>query len=199
MSTGLSLVAAQLCRPMPGESQCGDAALVRTEGEMTLLALVDGLGHGPAAAEAATRACAYLSRAPLAPDPAVLLTGVHAALAHTRGAAATICVFDGAVLRGAGIGNVTLRALGSGVPALLTSGVLGQRLGRLRTFEAVLRAGDRIMMFTDGISPHFDLAETRSVPAAAACTWILAHHARATDDAGVLVADVFAERTSTTA
>ena len=44
---------AHLSQPKPGEKANGDAVLVRRDGDALMLAVVDGLGHGPIAAEAA--------------------------------------------------------------------------------------------------------------------------------------------------
>src|SRR5690606_27727635 len=67
--------AAQLVRPARGEQVAGDAALVRELGPSTLLAVIDGLGHGPPAAEAAARAVEVLETMTPGLDPAAM---VHA-------------------------------------------------------------------------------------------------------------------------
>ena len=43
-------------RPAPGELVCGDRHLVREQEGLVLAAVVDGLGHGTSAAEAAEAA-----------------------------------------------------------------------------------------------------------------------------------------------
>ena len=48
---GLEVAAAE--RSARGQSVCGDATLVRQAAGTTTIAMADGLGHGPAAAEAA--------------------------------------------------------------------------------------------------------------------------------------------------
>src|SRR6185312_16488851 len=76
-------------RPHPNETVNGDAWSVTWSGERCRIAVVDGLGHGPAAAEAAQ--CALTT---LAAQPALALVeavhGCHEALRSTRGAALTI-------------------------------------------------------------------------------------------------------------
>lgn len=47
-------------RPRPGEQRCGDAWLHLDLGDASLLAIVDGLGHGPEAAAAASAALGSL-------------------------------------------------------------------------------------------------------------------------------------------
>jgi len=46
--------------PKSGESTNGDAVVVRTVASATLVAVIDALGHGPSAAEAAAVAVGYL-------------------------------------------------------------------------------------------------------------------------------------------
>jgi hypothetical protein len=101
----------------------------------------------------------------------------------------TLCLFDGVHLEGAGVGNVTLRSLGTTIPALLSPGILGHRVARLRTFEARLTPGDRIAIFSDGVSNHIDLARIRTMPGPAACEAILRNGSHPHDDATILIAD----------
>jgi len=48
---------AMVSLPKPGETECGDRAVaVERDGELALFGVIDGLGHGEAAAVAAKRA-----------------------------------------------------------------------------------------------------------------------------------------------
>src|SRR5207253_332023 len=91
----------------PGESASGDdAAFVRGDAR-ELLALADGLGHGPPAREASARVMVK-ARAASERGPDELLESCEAALVGTRGAVAAAAALDRG--RGeiayAGIGNV---------------------------------------------------------------------------------------------
>jgi negative regulator of sigma-B (phosphoserine phosphatase) len=116
--------------------------------------------------------------------------GLHTALHGTRGAAASICVIRDGRVDGCGVGNVEIRVFGTPVPAVLTPGIVGQRMHRLREFEGRMAAGDRLVFFTDGISSQVPLSEIREVPPRAACALVMQKHRRRHDDASILIADL---------
>lgn len=88
----------------------GDAWACVRSGERVTLLLADGLGHGPAAAEASDAAVRHL-RLNAALRPEELLAGLHGALRDTRGAAVAVAQLDLAAgqLEFSGIGNVGAR------------------------------------------------------------------------------------------
>jgi serine/threonine protein phosphatase PrpC len=174
-----------------------------TETEM-LLAVVDGLGHGPEAAAASELAVEVLSDNAAEPVEALLLL-CHKALANTRGAAVTIASIDPgtAAMSWLGVGNVEAAlfraARGSQScnstrsplldMALLAGGIVGHQLPRLQPRDIDLEPGDLLVMATDGIGRSF----TEDVTALGAAPTLLADAiledlARPTDDALVLVA-----------
>lgn len=176
--------------PKEGETACGDAVTVRVEEGVTLLAVIDALGHGPQAAVVADRGQAFLKDTPLDMDVGTLTEGLHAALRGTRGVAAMCCLIRGDRIQGCGVGNVELRSMGSRVPAILTPGVLGVQMMRLRVFEATLTPGARLVLFSDGISPRLDLERVERLPAEPAGKALLERYRRSHDDATLLVADL---------
>ncbi len=92
---------------LAGEDRSGDLAVwVPYEGG-ALVAAVDGLGHGGAAADAAEAAAEQFHRYAGEP-PEALLRHCHQALRSTRGVVATVAWFDleTAGLTWTGIGNV---------------------------------------------------------------------------------------------
>jgi negative regulator of sigma-B (phosphoserine phosphatase) len=180
-------------RPLPGEPVSGDCALVTVNGRAAVALVVDGVGHGPHAALAAQRALAAAGPEP-STDVAALAERCHDALRRTRGAAVGIAAIDAGPnsLTWLGIGNVEGRIVragrGRGVESLLLSpGVVGQRLPALRATTVKLGRGDLLLMATDGVGPDF----AEALSAHGACDEIagrvLAAHARAHDDALVLV------------
>ncbi len=75
--------------PYPGERVCGDEWSCHSTSERAIAILVDGLGHGWGAAEAAKEAIAtFRERTDLAPGQ--ILDYIHDALRSTRGAVAAI-------------------------------------------------------------------------------------------------------------
>ncbi|HVE83053.1 MAG TPA: SpoIIE family protein phosphatase [Myxococcales bacterium] len=175
-------------RPLPGETQSGDDALVLDRGHDVLLAVVDGLGHGPDAAAAARAACTALASSP--GDLVALFQACHRSEARQRGAALSAALVSaGGEMWWAGIGNVEgLVARPSGHERLLMrGGVVGGSMPPLRPARLELKRGDTLVLATDGLSE--DLAQScdgRDPEALARL--LLQQHARATDDALVLVA-----------
>ena len=186
----MKLVVQSRTRPKPGEAANGDVAVIRSEGDRTLLAVIDALGHGAMANEVADRAHQFLSRADLKAGVRSLLSGLHEVLARGRGAAGAVCIVDGNRFEYGGVGNVELRATGTALGMHQTDGVLGHLSPRIRTASSELKVGQRLLMFSDGISEHFSLADFSSVPVPEVCQTLLDRFARPTDDATVLVAEV---------
>src|SRR5438034_10764154 len=94
-------------RAMDGESESGDKYLVQYFENGVLLALVDGLGHGPEAAEAAR--CAVQTLREHAGESVLALTQhCHGSLQRTRGAVmslASVSAPDSSMMW-IGVGNV---------------------------------------------------------------------------------------------
>src|ERR1700756_1028062 len=100
---------AAVSRPRPGEHTCGDQSLAVGIGtSAALFGVLDGLGHGAAASEAARSGVEVLSRSRAEPLD-LLIRLCHRALAETRGAAMTLARidFDADTMSWIGIGNVT--------------------------------------------------------------------------------------------
>ncbi|MFD4355302.1 SpoIIE family protein phosphatase [Nocardia sp. IBHARD005] len=183
-------------RALPGQDVSGDRALVLDTGAGVLFAVLDGLGHGAPAAEAADRATLILTENCGEPLD-VLMVLCHRAMVETRGAAVSLALIEpGETLQWLGVGNVDSRLLTLG-PAgpelratmLLTGGIVGYRLpSHLQPQTLPIRPGDLLLMATDGIvavgPESLDLAK----PATAIAGDLLARDAKDTDDALVLAA-----------
>lgn len=178
-----------------GGADCGDAwAVIEDGGRLTAL-VVDGLGHGEAAALAARAAVDEFVAAADA-DLESLARRLHAAMNGTRGGAAALCRLDPGRRRAQflGVGNVAGRLVGSVRSRALVSmsGTLGTELvsPRIHALDYDIEDGDMLMMSTDGVRDGFDMAPHRRLgdhdPALAAA---VVHHRmrRGTDDATVLV------------
>jgi negative regulator of sigma-B (phosphoserine phosphatase) len=182
-------------RAIAGERRSGDrAVLVRYEGG-ALAAAIDGLGHGGDAADAAAAAADVLSAHP-DDDPAHLIEACHQALTRTRGAVMTLAWFDleSGRLSWTGVGNVEGRLVhagaGRGAPtegALTKGGVVGYNLPSIRVTSTALETGDVMVLATDGIDSGFAEAITHGGSAQDIANRILAGHAKAADDALVVV------------
>lgn len=185
------LLIAAASRPYPGETENGDAWTVEWQAGGCRVALIDGLGHGPAAAAAARAAVATLAARPDAP-PDEALRLCHEALRTTRGAAISIVRVAADRLTFAGAGNVDalLWQADHGRRLLPARGIVGAVLPTLRPVALDLAPGWLLLLHTDGVSARLDfeaLVPTARDPQDLADT-ALAAWARATDDATVLVA-----------
>jgi anti-sigma regulatory factor (Ser/Thr protein kinase) len=183
-----------LCVAHPGETACGDAWTAITDrAGRTVLAVVDGVGHGRPAHEAASAAIeVVLGHAALAPAEIVGLA--HDALRPTRGAAmAVVDVVDGGAVRYAGVGNISAMIVdGASVRRLVSlSGTLGHEMRRVREFVYEWPPGGLLVMHSDGLGTRWDLAAysglaTRA-PALVAAV-LLRDFERGRDDVTVLAA-----------
>ncbi|HKH05843.1 MAG TPA: SpoIIE family protein phosphatase [Acidimicrobiales bacterium] len=202
-ATGASLDWAVAVRAVPGESVCGDVAVGVERAGRHVLAVVDGLGHGPEAAHAARLAVGVVEDHPEG-TPAVLLAQMHRRLADSRGAAATVLVVDvgTGLLDWLGVGNVdavVVRADGAARPPVhgvfMAGGVLGAQMPVLPETRPVrLAHGDSIVVATDGV--RADLAEAARSPLRpdVLARRLLDEHALPRDDALVLAARYLAAR-----
>jgi negative regulator of sigma-B (phosphoserine phosphatase) len=180
--------------PLEGEERSGDLAVwVPYEGG-ALVAVVDGLGHGGAAADAA-EAAGDQFRLHAGEPPETLLRHCHQALRATRGVVATVAWFDleTAGLTWTGIGNVEGRLVradrerGDSVDSpTLFGGVLGWSLPSVRLVRTTLAPGDCVVMATDGVAADFGSSLVPGVSAEEQARKVLASHARGTDDALVV-------------
>lgn len=177
-------------RPCEGETTCGDVAVVRAAGDSTLLAVVDVLGHGPVAAQAAQVAEDHLHGSAAPRNVQQVLEGLGDALHSHRGAAAFVCRLGGRRIEAAGVGNVEMRVFGSNFRASPTPGILGGRVRRLRVFEGELEAGSRLVLFSDGVSALFTEEAARDGGPERVCQVLIAEYGLARDDATVMVADI---------
>jgi phosphoserine phosphatase RsbX len=183
--------AAHVCLPMPGEIQNGDAVLVRqsVSGD-TILAVIDGLGHGPDAAVASRAAIESLSLMPFETSVLDAMQELHRELRGTRGAAATVGIVRNFKLEICAVGNVALMCANCSVPLVLSAGVLGHQVAKFRIAACQLSSRARLALLSDGVSTRFRLEEYKHLEPLAACQEIMARYRRKEDDATVLIADV---------
>jgi len=179
---------------MPGEAESGDRCWAGAVANGMMFAVMDGLGHGRAAAAASDIAIATLERH--VGEPLIeLLRHCHESLRGTRGVAMSLAVFDteNAMLTWIGVGNVegTLLRRGAGLPSsklLLRNGVVGIHLPILRAGELAVQSGDILTMATDGVTAESPMRVSMDGQIESMADGILASACKGTDDALVLVA-----------
>jgi serine phosphatase RsbU (regulator of sigma subunit) len=180
-------------RPYPGETANGDAWTVQWHGGCCRIAVIDGLGHGPAAETAAHSAVEALRTRPdLPPDEAV--RACHHALQGTRGAVVSIARIDlnAGELTYAGVGNVEAQFWQHEQSQRLIAyrGIVGVSLPTVRSFVMALEPEWLLLLHTDGVSSRFAMESlpefATSMPDSLA-TAVLNRYGRVTDDATVVV------------
>ena len=181
----------------PGQMRSGDAFLVQETEAGVLVAVVDGLGHGEEAADAADQALASLGRT-AGYSLVRSLTACHDTLRGSRGAVMTLAVLDPerSQLAWLAVGNVdavVLRRPRWGLPqsscaVTLRAGVVGDRLPPLREATVAMAPGDTLIAVTDGIFPSFLDDVDLSLDPRALARRVHRCYSRMDDDALVLVA-----------
>jgi negative regulator of sigma-B (phosphoserine phosphatase) len=174
-----------------GEGRSGDLAVFAPSARGGLVAVIDGLGHGNAAADAAEAAAEVLRREVDRP-PQELLETCHSALRRTRGAVMTLAWFDleARAMTWTGVGNVEARFVRAGAgedarhdsPVVL-GGVVGFNLPRVRLGTIPLEPGDAVVLATDGVTADFSASLASGVRAQDLAERVLAKHGKGTDDA----------------
>ncbi|HEY8286544.1 MAG TPA: SpoIIE family protein phosphatase, partial [Chloroflexota bacterium] len=181
-------------RPYPGETANGDAWTVQWHGRTCRVAVIDGLGHGSAAAAAAARATDVLVAHPaLSPEDAIL--ACHLALHGTRGAVLSVAAInlDAGELTYAGVGNVEAQFWQGGQTQRLIAyrGIVGVTLPTVRSLLVPLEREWLLLLHTDGVSARFameSLPEFTDPGPSSLAAAVLTGWSRKTDDATVVVA-----------
>lgn len=174
----------------------GDVQVVAPFEGGVLLAVIDGLGHGPEAALAAEVAAAVLKRRPAAAI-VDLIALCHEELRRTRGAVLTIASLDArsSTIAWGGVGNVdavllrkTPRAGQASDAAPVRGGVVGDRIPPLKIGTTPIAEGDLLVLASDGIRSGFTRSVDHESTPQEIADRIFERHARPSDDSLVLVA-----------
>ncbi|MBW2704302.1 MAG: SpoIIE family protein phosphatase [Deltaproteobacteria bacterium] len=146
-------------RPFLGEKICGDVFVVLSSGPITTIAVADGLGHGPMAAEAAKAFCEFVSSCETAPLVDIIRDG-HKKIRRTRGAVGALLRIDESLhqMEFAGVGNIGLHAISKALIRPVSSpGIIGKQIrNKIIEFRYPLAEDDLLVMFSDGVSARFD-------------------------------------------
>lgn len=177
-----------------GEEVCGDAWAAHLRPGGATILVVDGLGHGRTANEAAVEALVAFDQNG-DNSPSAILDSVHRALLKTRGAAVAVANVDaarGRVLYG-GVGNISAAIVNDENLHHLVSvhGTAGHQIRRLQEFTYDWNGGSTLVMYSDGVSSHIKYDNYPGLllrhPVVVAAV-LLRDWARTRDDATVVVA-----------
>ena len=145
---------------MRGEPVCGDGWGRLATADRSVFMVVDGLGHGAFAAEAAREAERVLAQSPSL-SASQLLRDFHDALRKTRGAAAAIAEIspEKQTLTFAGIGNISAVVIEGQTRRGIAShnGTLGHQLHKIQEFTVPWRHNSLLIMHSDGLGSKWDL------------------------------------------
>ena len=175
-------------------TQSGDSHVVKPSSEGVLAAVIDGLGHGNEAADAARIAGEALTSSSHE-DAVSLVWRCHEALKDTRGVVMTLAFISPAgAMTWVGVGNIE-GVIVRGGPAgrrrtyhvVLRGGVVGHRMPPLSAESVTMQPHDTLVLATDGIRPEFADELVADEEPQTTADRILAQYRKGTDDALVLV------------
>ncbi|MET0461568.1 MAG: ATP-binding SpoIIE family protein phosphatase [Chitinophagaceae bacterium] len=182
----------------PGETACGDNWSIIGNDRIARICMADGLGHGPEASNAATRAVDVFSTQS-GTHANEHLRAIHEDIRKTRGAVMSIAYIDNAnkQLTYCGIGNILTRLINQ--PLSMSSRTFNSYNGIVgHTVPATInntvipwdKKLDMLVMHTDGISGRWDLNKYPKIlqhHSLMLCAALFKDHFRSTDDATVSV------------
>lgn len=178
-----------------GHRRSGDMAVFVASERGGLVAVIDGLGHGDAAADA-SEAAAEILRAHADDPPQQLLERCHKALRRTRGAVMTLAWFDleRRTMAWTGVGNVEARFVRAGdggdarhASPVVLGGVVGYNLPQVRMGTVPLEPGDAVVFATDGVAADYSVSLEPGIAAQELAERVLERHGKGTDDALAVV------------
>jgi serine phosphatase RsbU (regulator of sigma subunit) len=186
-------------RAREGEDLSGDHYLVCPGSDRYLLAVIDGIGHGPEAAAASRMAVSILEANAGSSLPS-MIEHCHRALSVTRGVVMSLSLFNASdnTMTWLGIGNVQGRLLRidknsprSREELFLRSGVIGHTLPSMLDVHVLpVAKGDLLILATDGIQHEFTEGLFLGKSTQQIADHILARNSSSADDALVMVARV---------
>jgi anti-sigma regulatory factor (Ser/Thr protein kinase)/serine/threonine protein phosphatase PrpC len=170
----------------------GDQAGAWRRGQLELICLVDGLGHGADAEEAAKLAVRCAGE-DIERDLASILRRCDRALRGGRGAAVTLVRIDRATMtvEYIAVGNVRCAHIGDQARLLAGSyGIIGENASIPTARRLDVSPTDMILLWTDGLPETLNLVPHRlrtEDHAGALAERLIREHAKPDDDAGVVV------------
>jgi anti-sigma regulatory factor (Ser/Thr protein kinase) len=149
-----------VCTAMHGEHVSGDRWACKTAQNSQCYLVVDGLGHGQHASEAASMATEIFLSAKTS-DATAMVQQMHGPMRSTRGAALAVVCMDHErhIATYCGVGNISGRLLSETRTTNLVSlnGTVGHQARQIRSYEYPFADGDLLVMHSDGISTHWGL------------------------------------------
>jgi anti-sigma regulatory factor (Ser/Thr protein kinase) len=145
--------------PHPHERVSGDGYHVHEAQGIATAMVVDGLGHGPLAAEAAQKACLIMQE--FGGDPLDdLIQTIHLALRGTRGAAIGIARIlpEQHEIRFIGVGNISgtlIQPDGHSKSVLSYPGIIGHEMRKPKEMSYAWNEKTILVLHSDGLQSHW--------------------------------------------
>jgi anti-sigma regulatory factor (Ser/Thr protein kinase) len=180
-------------RPHRAMEVNGDAYILERWGESALVGVIDGVGHGPGAFQAAQAARLYVETHRDGPLDAIF-SGVGRACRGTQGVVMALARFDWGCRRltFASVGNIEARTFGTAqkVNFIVPRGVLGLNAPAPKVTEHLWDPTQVMVLHSDGLVSHWqweDFPNLQAGSAGDAAQQMLHKLAREDDDATVVV------------
>lgn len=139
---------------------CGDIWHLSVKDSRISALIIDGLGHGEDAQDAARAGERAFAVEPFA-MPSVLMDDMHRAMCGSRGGAGALAQYDGhnGRLQFAGIGNIGATLITADKSRGLAShpGILGAQFRKAQTFDFTECQGQLLVMYSDGLQSRWNL------------------------------------------
>jgi anti-sigma regulatory factor (Ser/Thr protein kinase) len=177
--------------PKAGEHLSGDKWIVLQKEDIVYSMLVDGLGHGIEAFEAA-RLAKQRFRENLHHPPSAMIKALHTSLRGSRGAVGAVARLNlsNNKLDYCGLGNITgIITNRSGRKHLVSmNGTLGYEAPKIMEFSHTWTSDSLLVMYSDGLASRAcdAVVEVESLPAPVIAGWLYQQYAKTIDDATVV-------------
>jgi len=149
-----------VCVALKGEDACGDAWAVRRDDGSFLILVVDGLGHGVLASEAAQSALGTFQDS-LSGSARQLVEQIHETMQATRGGAVALARVepDARQVNYCAVGNIAGRLQhADGSRGLMSNnGIVGGKFRRLEEISYPWRGRAQIILHSDGLQSRWAL------------------------------------------
>lgn len=147
--------------PKPGQQVCGDAFDVIEKKYVYKIIALDGLGHGPEAANASQAAIKEFLNCENS-TPVETLREIHSKIKGTRGAVGMILHLDvaGGSLSFTGLGNISARlmSLGKNKSLISYNGIIGHTIPNTLTNNIILLSPqETLIVHSDGLKSRWDI------------------------------------------
>ncbi|WP_442964331.1 ATP-binding protein [Pseudomonas sp. KNUC1026] len=175
---------------------CGDTWRFAHDEDYLSALVIDGLGHGEEAEQAAEAGARAFAEAPFS-TPQMLLPDIHQAMRGTRGGAVALARFDrrNGNLSFVGIGNISASLQGGERVRGLASlpGIVGEQYRSAVQYDHSAVGGQLLVMHSDGLQSRWRLQDYPGLASrhpAIIATVLHRDFCRARDDAAVLVIEL---------